>query len=113
YIYFTSGSSSTISNANIRYGGYCDGLNCVNVSGAANIMVNGGKLNLSNSRVSSSSVNGIAIESSPDPVTITSSTFSNNGTNFYGGYGIYETGSSGNLTVTTSTFLNSYSGVAY
>lgn len=88
YIKFYTGSTGTLSNAVVRYGGYYYGKGIDN---------SGGTLNLTNSQVSSNNFYGIS--QSSGSATITSTEISN-----HSYYGVYVT--SGALTLTNNTFSN-------
>jgi protein-disulfide isomerase len=91
-IQLDGGSTTTISNAIIRYGGESIG------SSLADVYMNGGYLAATSTTFASSSFRGLQVSSGT--VKITSSTFLGNGE-----YAVFENGVN-NLTITSSTFKN-------
>jgi hypothetical protein len=107
---FDAGSSSTISNAIVRYGG--GGYD----ASQSNIYITGGNFTLSNSQVSTGTYYGLYTIGGD--VTITSSTLNNipgdGGETLDGtGYGVEESDSSGTLAITSSSFSNNEEGAGY
>jgi hypothetical protein len=113
-IKINSGASSTISYSVFGYGGSS---NCSGAS-RANIYNNGGILTISNSRIATSSVNGIRIDSGT--TTVSNSEINNNMYGFYLYGGVTNTASSSiygnssygmyNSAVSTTTAENNYWG---
>ncbi len=90
-------STTTIKNAIIRYGGSNDG------TADADIYINGGYLSATSTVIASSSFYGLQIASGT--VKVTTSTFIGN---LYDGFRLY---GAANVTVTTSSFVNNGTGL--
>jgi|GEM_PF-3566074 len=94
HIKISSGASSTIDHAIIRYGGQTG---CCSES-FSDVYAFGGTINISNSTIASSTEYGILAGNAT--LAVSSSTLSNNGY-----YGIYQSGS-GTITLNNNTFTN-------
>ncbi len=106
---FENGSTSTITDAIIRYGGNTSPYSYA--GGGAELYVAGGSLTLANSQVATGTSWGLYDKTSGN-INIISSTF-NNQSSTNAGYGIYEYGASGMLSVTSSSFSQNKAAAAY
>jgi len=95
-----SGAMVNMTSAVVRYGG------CILDNLKTNIYTTGGTTTLTNSEIASSTNYGIRFTGGT--ISIGSSTIHDNGV-----YGIYESSASGNITVTTSTFSGNGSAAGY